>query len=331
MRDGGGESLVRRQRLGGSPGAAFPCAVSTSAGARGAEAGRGRGQELGLSSTNIARLTAVWADDYRQFSKRSLADRDHVYVWADGIHFNVRLEDDRLCTLVIIGSRPDGDEDLVALVDGYRESTESWTSVLRDLKCRGMRTPVVGVGDGALGCWAAVREVWPETREQRDWCHKLATVLDKLPKRLQPKAKRMLHDVMYAETREQAGAAVARIRWYLMGSVARIVGFRGTNSSPLVGDDATRRRDVMSVLAWIVLGLIAGFIGSKLMTNSGRGIVLDIVLGVVGAVVGGVLFRLIGFHGVTGFDLWSLFVAVVGSVVVLGGYHLLGPRRRKAD
>jgi len=158
----------------------------------------------GLSSTNIARLTAVWEDEYRSFCKRKLADRDYVYVWADGIHFNVRLEEDRLCVLVLIGARPDGDKELIAIVDGYRESTESWSSMLRDLSQRGMQAPAVAVGDGALGFWKAVREVWPETREQRDWCHKLANVLDKLPKRLQPKAKRMLREAMYAETREQA-------------------------------------------------------------------------------------------------------------------------------
>ena len=158
----------------------------------------------GLSATNIARLTAVWDEEYRQFRQRDLADRDYVYVWVDGIHFNIRLEDDRLCTLVMIGARPDGTKELIALEDGYRESTESWADVLRDLRRRGMRAPVVAVGDGALGFWGAVREVWPETREQRDWCHKLANVLDKLPKRLQPKAKRALREIMYAETREQA-------------------------------------------------------------------------------------------------------------------------------
>ena len=158
----------------------------------------------GLSATNIARLTAVWDEEYRQFRQRDLADRDYVYVWVDGIHFNIRLEDDRLCTLVMIGARPDGAKELIALEDGYRESTESWADVLRDLRRRGMRAPVVAVGDGALGFWGAVREVWPETREQRDWCHKLANGLDKLPKRLQPKAKRALREIMYAETREQA-------------------------------------------------------------------------------------------------------------------------------
>jgi transposase-like protein len=129
-------------------------------------------------------------------------------VWVDGIHFNVRLEDDRLCTLVVIGVRPDGTKELVAVEDGYRESSESWKAVLRDLKRRGMRAPLVAVGDGALGFWAAVRDVWPETRAQRDWCHKLVNVLDKLPRRLQGRAKRMLHEVMYAETRKDAQAGI---------------------------------------------------------------------------------------------------------------------------
>ena len=119
-------------------------------------------------------------------SGRRLEDRNYVYIWTDGVHFNIRLEEDRLCALVIIGVRPDGTKELVAVEDGYRESTSSWATVLRDLKDRGMRAPVVAVGDGALGFWAAVREVWPETREQRCWVHRLANVLDKLPKRLQP-------------------------------------------------------------------------------------------------------------------------------------------------
>ena len=162
----------------------------------------------GLSATNIARLTAVWEEDYRRFRQRDLAARDYVYVWVDGIHFNIRLEDDRLCTLVMIGVRPDGTKELVALEDGYRESTDSWATVLRDLQRRGMRAPVVAVGDGALGFWAAVRDVWPETREQRDWCHKMGNVLDKLPTRLQPKAKRALREIMYAETHAHAEEAL---------------------------------------------------------------------------------------------------------------------------
>lgn len=161
-------------------------------------------EAAGLSATNIARLTAVWDREYKEFRQLNLADRDYVYVWADGVHFNVRLEDDRLCTLVLIGARPDGTKELLAVEDGYRESTESWKEVLRDLKRRGMQAPVVAVGDGALGFWAALRSVWPETREQRDWCHKMANVLDKLPKRLQGKAKRILRAAMYAETKDEA-------------------------------------------------------------------------------------------------------------------------------
>ncbi len=162
----------------------------------------------GLSATNISRLTAVWEQDYQQFRHRSLKERDYVYVWADGVHFNVRLEDDRLCTLVMIGARPDGTKELIAVEDGYRESTESWSEVLRDLKRRGMTAPVVAVGDGALGFWAAVRSVWPETREQRDWFHKLGNILDKLPKRLHAKAKRILRDASNADTKEQAEEAL---------------------------------------------------------------------------------------------------------------------------
>ena len=162
----------------------------------------------GLSATNIVRLTNEWETEYRAFQKRSLTDRDYVYVWVDGVHFNVRLEDDRLCTLVMIGVRPDGTKELITVEDGYRESAESWKTVLRDLKRRGMRPPVVAVGDGALRFWAAVRDVWPKTREQRDWFHKLGNILDKVPKRSQPRVKAALHDVMYAETRAQACDAV---------------------------------------------------------------------------------------------------------------------------
>jgi putative transposase len=131
-----------------------------------------------------------------------------VYVWVDGVHFRVRLEADRLCTLVMIGVRADGTKELIAVEDGYRESTDSWATVLRDLKRRGLRAPVVTVGDSALGFWAAVGAVWPETREQRCWVHRLANVLDKLPKRLQPKAKQALHAIMDAPTRADAEAGI---------------------------------------------------------------------------------------------------------------------------
>jgi transposase-like protein len=158
----------------------------------------------GLSATNISRLTNEWEEEYRQFQRRRFDDQDYVYVWADGVHFNIRLEDDRLCTLVLLGARQDGTKELLAVVDGYRESTESWQSVLRDLKRRGMQAPVLAIGDGALGFWRALREVWPETEEQLDWCHKMANVLDKLPKRLQPKAKRGLREIVYAATTDDA-------------------------------------------------------------------------------------------------------------------------------
>jgi putative transposase len=165
-------------------------------------------QASGLSPTTITRLTAAWEAEYRAFCGTTLAERDYVYLWADGVHFRVRLEEDRLCTLVLIGARPDGTKELLAVEDGYRESTESWAVLLRGLKRRGMKAPEVAVGDGALGFWAAVREVWPETREQRCWVHKLVNVLDKLPQRLQPKAKQALHEIMYAESRKQAEEAI---------------------------------------------------------------------------------------------------------------------------
>ncbi len=166
------------------------------------------GHAAGLSPTAITRRTAGWDKEYQAFQKRDLSERDYVYVWADGVHFNVRLEDDRLCTLVLMGVCADGSKELIAVEDGYRESTESWSSVLRDLNRRGMRAPMLAIGDGALGFWKALRNVWPQTREQRDWCHKMANVLDKLPKRLQPKAKRLLREAMYADTREDAKAAI---------------------------------------------------------------------------------------------------------------------------
>jgi putative transposase len=158
-------------------------------------------EAAGLAPSTITRLTKSWTAEYEAFRRRDLADRDYVYLWADGIHFTIRLEDERLCALVLIGVRPDGSKEVIALEDGYRESAESWRAVLRDLKRRGMRAPVLAIGDGALGFWAAVREVWPETAEQRCWVHRIANVLDKLPKALPPRAKQALHAMLYAETR----------------------------------------------------------------------------------------------------------------------------------
>ena len=162
----------------------------------------------GLSATSISRLTAQWETEYETFRRRPLVRRDFVYIWVDGIHLRVRLSQDRLCLLVVLGVRPDGTKELVAIADGYRESAESWLELLRDLKTRGMQAPCLAVGDGALGFWKAVGEVWPETREQRDWFHTLGNVLDKLPKRLQPKAKAALHEVMYADSRGEAEEAI---------------------------------------------------------------------------------------------------------------------------
>jgi len=158
----------------------------------------------GLSATNITRLKARWEEEYRVFRRRDLSQNEYAYLWVDGVHFRIRLEEDRLSALVVLGVRADGHKELLAIEDGYRESTEAWKSVLRDLKARGMGAPALAIGDGALGFWAALGEVFPETREQRCWVHKIANVLDKLPKRLQPRAKRMLHEIMNSEKRADA-------------------------------------------------------------------------------------------------------------------------------
>jgi putative transposase len=161
-------------------------------------------EAAGFSATTITRLLNVWQEEYKAWRKRSLAGKEYVYIWADGVYFNIRLEEDRLACLVIVGVLPDGRKEVIALEDGYRESTESWANVLRDLKRRGMTAPVLAVGDGNLGFWAALRDVFPETREQRCWKHKIANVLDKLPKRLQARAKEQLHEIMYAPDRKSA-------------------------------------------------------------------------------------------------------------------------------
>ena len=166
------------------------------------------GAAAGLSASVITRLTSQWQADREAFMARSLADRDYVYGWADGVHFNVRLAEERLCTLVIIGVRSNGAKELVAVADGLRESTESWAELLRDLRRRGMQAPVLAVGDGALGLWAALRDVFPATRAQRCWVHKTANVLAALPKSVHPGARRALAEISQAESREQAAAAL---------------------------------------------------------------------------------------------------------------------------
>jgi transposase-like protein len=166
------------------------------------------GSAAGLSASVITRLTTEWQKEREQFAQRSLNDVDYVYVYVDGIHFNVRLEEARLCALVIVGVRTDGTKELVSITDGHRESTESWADVLRDLKRRGMTAPVLAVGDGALGFWGALGEVFPETTHQRCWVHKMANVMNALPKSAQPAARAALKEVRDAEAKEHAEKAL---------------------------------------------------------------------------------------------------------------------------
>ena len=144
------------------------------------------GSAAGLSASVITRLTTDWQHERDEFAHRSLKEVDYVYVYADGIHFRVRLDEARLCVLVIVGVRADGTKELVSITDGHRESTESWAEVLRDLKRRGMKAPVLAVGDGALGFWGALSDVFPDTAHQRCWGHKMANVMNALPKSAQP-------------------------------------------------------------------------------------------------------------------------------------------------
>lgn len=167
------------------------------------------GTEAGLSASTITRLTEQWQQEREGFMRRDLSNRDYVYIWVDGIHTGVRLgADDRLCSLVMVGARLDGTKELVALADGYRESTESWAELLRDLKKRGMRAPELAIGDGALGFWAAIRDAFPETRHQRDWVHKTGNVLDSMPKSVHSRAKAAIKEITEAENKKEAGKAI---------------------------------------------------------------------------------------------------------------------------
>jgi putative transposase len=166
------------------------------------------GSGAGLSASAISRLTAQWQDEARAFGQRDLSGTDYVYLWVDGIHLKVRLEQQKLCLLVMIGVRADGRKELVALADGYRESAESWADLLRDCRRRGMIAPVLAVGDGALGFWKAVREVFPATREQRCWWHKQANVLAALPKSAYPGALAAMREIYNAEDIDKAQIAI---------------------------------------------------------------------------------------------------------------------------
>jgi putative transposase len=165
-------------------------------------------QAKGLSATNIVRLKESWQEEWNSWSKQSLAQKTYVYLWADGIHFQIRMEEpdnNRQCILVLMGATADGRKELIAITDGYRESADSWRQLLLEAKERGLTTsPKVATGDGALGFWAALREIYPATREQRCWVHKTANVLDKMPKSLHEKAKAMVQAIWMAETRREA-------------------------------------------------------------------------------------------------------------------------------
>jgi len=165
-------------------------------------------QAKGLSASTITRLKEVWQVEFQDWSRRPVKGKEYVYVWADGVHFNIRLEEDRQCILVLMGATADGRKELIAITDGYRESEQSWKALLLDVKARGLTIdPKLATGDGALGFWKAIGQVYPTTREQRCWVHKTANVLDKLPKRLQPEAKNKLHQIWMAETRADAEQA----------------------------------------------------------------------------------------------------------------------------
>ncbi|MCP4902577.1 MAG: IS256 family transposase [bacterium] len=162
----------------------------------------------GLSASTVTRLKAIWEAEYKQWNERDLNDKRYVYVWADGVHFNVRLEEDRTCILVLMGATEDGRKELIGIADGYRESEQSWKSLLLDVKQRGLTVdPHLATGDGALGFWKALPQVYPKTRPQRCWVHKTVNVLDKLPKRLHGEAKDRLHQIWMAPTREDAEVA----------------------------------------------------------------------------------------------------------------------------
>lgn len=162
----------------------------------------------GLSATTVTRLKSIWQDEYQVWSKRSLAGKRYVYVWADGVHFNIRLEEERQCILVLMGATPDGDKEVIAISEGYRESEQSWRALLLACKERGLEVdPELAIADGALGFWKALPKIWPKTRGQRCWVHKTANVLDKIAKGQQPKAKEMLHDIWMAASHVEAEKA----------------------------------------------------------------------------------------------------------------------------
>jgi len=162
----------------------------------------------GLSANIVTRLTTVWHGELDEWNRRDLSKKEYVYLWADGIHFNIRLEEDRQCILVLMGATKDGTKELIAIQDGFRESAQSWKELLLDIKSRGLEVdPKIAIADGALGFWKAVGMIYPTTRSQRCWVHKTANILNKLPKHKQPQAKADIHNIWMAETRKDASEA----------------------------------------------------------------------------------------------------------------------------
>ena len=162
----------------------------------------------GLSSSTITRLKATWWEEYEAWRKRDLKGKRYVYIWADGVYFTPRLDGDRQCMLVIIGADEYGDKHVLGIMDGFRENADSWRDLLKGLKKRGLAVPPeLAIGDGALGFWAALRDVFPETREQRCWVHKMVNVTGAMPKSLHEKAKSDPQDIWMAETKKEANAA----------------------------------------------------------------------------------------------------------------------------
>ena len=165
----------------------------------------------GLSPTTVVRMKEIWQGQYENFCRRDLSGKRYVYVWADGIYFNIRLSDDRPCVLVLMGALEDGTKELIAMIDGQRESEQSWLELLLDAKSRGLtEAPMLAIGDGALGFWKALRQAFPSTRQQRCWVHKTVNVLDKLPRAQQVSAKSMLHEIWMAATKEDATKALEK-------------------------------------------------------------------------------------------------------------------------
>ncbi len=178
----------------------------------------------GLSATSVVRMKEIWQGEYENFSRRSVAGKRYVYLWADGIYFNIRLTDDRPCVLVLMGVLEDGTKELIAMIDGERESEQSWLELLLDAKSRGLiHAPMLATGDGALGFWKAIRQVYPSTKHQRCWVHKTANILNKLPKGQQVSAKSMLHEIWMAATKEDAVRAMEKFTATLQGKSPKAV------------------------------------------------------------------------------------------------------------